>query len=317
MSCLPNGSKKRDAFRRNCGSVAIINNSRRELGAFFEDVSPSTPLTHGSLAQGDNPLGPQQVTVAGLDLCNSDDDIHCGLSLVTARLAPETIAATDDIPVRLDWLQHELNQGPCMGSELGETLVIKDLAANQRWPDFGKMCAAVMNVRSMVSLKVAVDHPDRARLNFYSSEAHAFDHLDLDAALWLARLAAPMVRAQIGEFGEALLRAAPNDCSRVAIAVGTVIARYQVNSADAFDMLREASRDLRRGLLGVAIDVVATGYLPEEAIIRARRKTPGHLPGHGVPATRGRQARAGALPVGGPEMWHDPGVATGCPPETR
>lgn len=298
------GSKKRDAFRSNAGSVAIIKNALLDLGNFARDGSRNTALMDRRLMRGDN-LGPQQVTFAGLEICNSDDDIHCGLSVVAAERAPETIAATDDVPVRVDWLQHELRQGPCVGADSGEMLVIKDLAADERWPDFGKMCVAVMNVRSMVSIQISVARPDRARLNFYSSEPSAFDHLDFDAALRLARLAAPMVRVVISEFREALLEAAPSDCSRVAIAVGTVIARYQVNSADAFDLLREASHDLRRALLGVAIDVVADGRLPEAAILQARQRTPECGPGHGGSGGQQRGAHGAPL-IGGPEMCHDP-----------
>lgn len=77
---------------------------------------------------------------------------------------------------------------------------------------------------------------------------------------------------EISEFREPLLGAPQSDCSRVAVAIDTVIARYRVNSADALDLLCEASHYLRRALLGVAIDVIADGRLPEEAIIRARRQ---------------------------------------------
>ncbi|HEY3339649.1 MAG TPA: ANTAR domain-containing protein [Propionicimonas sp.] len=254
-------------------------------------------------------LGPQQVTLAGLAICNSDDDVHCGLSIIPADRAPETIAATDDLPLRVDWLQHELHQGPCVGADCGELLVSKDLAADQRWPDFGKMCVAVMNVRSMVSIKVWVPWPDRARLSFYSSEATAFDHLDVDAALRLARIAAPMVRVLIGEFGEALLGAAPGDYSRVAVAVGTVIARYKVTSAEAFDLLRDASHDLHRTLLGVAIDVVADGRLPEGAIGHVRPHCrPARLRGTGDPRDQHPWAH-GESSIGGPDMWHEPSAA--------
>ncbi len=284
--------------RSCCGSVAIIKDSRWELGDFSEDVDPGAPLTDKGLAWSDSPLGPQQVTIAGLGLCNSDDDIHCGLSIVVAGRAPETVAATDDVPVLVDWLQHELRQGPCVAADAGETLVSRDLAADPRWPEFGKTCDAVLNVCSLVSIQIPVTPPDRARLNFYSSEPHAFDHLDLDGALWLSRVAGPMVRRQIEEFGEALLAAGPRGCSRVAVAVGTIIGLYQVNSTDAFDMLVEASRDLRRGLLGVAIDVAADGHLPEAAILRARERRPGEAPGR-LPGVRTWRAH-GASPGGRP-----------------
>jgi hypothetical protein len=306
----------------------MIENTALELGDFAEDAPRNAALTELVLPRGDD-LDPQQVALAGVKICRSGHDIHCGLSVMPADGVPETIAATDDVPVRLDWLQRELRQGPFLGADPGGTLVIKDLAADQRWPDFGRMCVAVMNMRSMVSVRIPVARPNRARLSLYSSEPGAFDHLDLGAASRLAALAAPTVTILINEFGEPLLHAAPSDCSKVAIALGTVIARYRVNSADAFDLLCEASHDLNRALLGVAIGVVADGGLPEEALVHARRyRTPRRRrsqavelaavtppraywqpSGRHVPPRRSAGQPSGAhaaASIGGPEMWRDP-----------
>jgi hypothetical protein len=306
----------------------MIENTAHELGDFAEDAPRNAALTEFLLTRGDD-LDPQQMALAGLKICHSDQDIHCGISVLPADGEPETIAATDDVPVRLDLLQRELRQGPCVGADPGGTLVIKDLAADQRWPDFGRMCVAVMNMRSMVSVRIPVAQPNRARLSWYSSEPRAFDYLDLGAASRLADLAAPMVTIMISEFGEPLLHAAPSGCSQVAMALGTVIARYRVNSADAFDLLCEASHDLNRSLLGVAIDVVADGCLPEEALVRAWRQrtargrrsqalglaavTPPRAywqpSGRQVPTRRPADQRPGApagRSIGGPQMWRDP-----------
>jgi len=93
-------------------------------------------------------------TFAALAMCHSDQQIHCGLTVVPAGRAPETVAASDDIPVRVDWLQRELSQGPAVMADLGELVVSKDLAADLRWPDFGKLCVAVLDLRSMVSIRI-------------------------------------------------------------------------------------------------------------------------------------------------------------------
>lgn len=255
----------------------MITNGFLELGDPSEGVSRNATLTRPRPARSDD-QALQQVALAGLKLCHCDHDIHCGLAVMPADGTPETIAATDDVPVRLDWLQHELWQGPGVGADPGEVLMT-DLATDQRWPEFGELAIAATNMRSMACVQIPVARPNRARLSFYSSHPGAFDNLDLGAAARLARAAAPMVRALIGEFGERLLHAPPSDSSVVAMAVGTLIARYRVNSADAFDLLCEASRDLHRALVGVAIDVVAEGRLPEQAILQARRRRQGVDPG--------------------------------------
>jgi hypothetical protein len=248
----------------------MITNGFLELGDPSEGASRNATLIRPHPARSDD-LALQQVALAGLEICHSFHDVHCGLSVAPADGTPETIAATDDVPVRLDWLEHELRQGPGVGADPGE-LVITDLATDQRWPEFGELAIAATNMRSMTCVQIPVARPNRARLSFYSSDPNAFVNLDLRAAARLARLAAPMVRVLISEFGERLLHAPPSDCNRVAIAIGTLIARYRVNSADAFDLLCEASRDLHRALVGVAIDVRAEGRLPEEVILHARRR---------------------------------------------
>ena len=83
-----------------------------------------------------------------------------------------------------------------------------------------------------------------------------------------------MVQALINEFRLPLLGGARGESSRVAVAIDTITARYQVNSTAAFELLVEASHQLRRALLAVSIDVIASGRLPEEAMTRASRLRP-------------------------------------------
>jgi len=269
----------------------------------------------------------EKVAIAGLALCNPGFDIHCGLTVVPDGRAPETVAATDDLPVRVDWLQHQLREGPGLDGHPGEILAIKDLAADERWPDFGKMCVAVLNIRSMVSIRIPLPTRDRASLNFYSSEATAFEHLEVEPVLRLARRSAPGIKELISEFRGSILGAAEGNYSRVAIAVGTLMARHRVDSSDAFDLLRAASQALDRALLDVAIETAMNGRLPQTAINEARLQhwadsgpntqqhhaaTPTRLrPRLDDPAASGVQQRAvetvHAVPpsVGGPGMWHN------------
>lgn len=254
------------------------------------------------------------VTFAALAVCHSGQRIHCGLTVIPAGRAPETIAASDDRPVRVDWLQRELAQGPAVGADPGEVIVSKDLAADQRWPDFGRLCVSALDLRSMVSIRIPMAPSDRARLTFYATEPTALDHLDVDAALKLARCAAPATGRLLGEFREALLNAAPTDFSRIAIAVGIVISGYRLTSSQAFDVLLQSAHDLDRPLLGVALDVVQHGRLPTAATSRTDRyhrihKTPvTHIGNHAIRIRRDR-----APFVGGPDLWgvpapglHDP-----------
>ena len=114
---------------------------------------PQAPLNVGAPAA--EPLDPQHaVRLAQRLICRAHPATHVGLTLVPDGRAPETIAATDDLPIRVDWLQHELGQGPSVRSAFTGVLVSPDLAIDRRWPDFGRLCVAVLDVRSMVSVAV-------------------------------------------------------------------------------------------------------------------------------------------------------------------
>jgi hypothetical protein len=271
--------------------------------------------SRGLVARGQD-LDPQfVVTFAALAVCHSDEKIHCGLTVVPTGRAPETIAASDDRPVRVDWLQRELAQGPAVSSNPGEVIVSKDLAADQRWPDFGRLCTSVLDLRSMVSIRVPMTSSDRARLTFYAAEPTALDHLDVDAALKLARSAAPVTGKLLGQFREALLTAATTDFSRIAIAVGIVISRYRLTSSEAFDMLLQTAQHLDRPLLGVALDVVERGRLPRVATSRTGKSHRIHrAPVVADIGNRGIRTGGHRAPsVGGPDLWGVPGPPLNAP----
>jgi len=267
-----------------------------DAGAGREDVDPQFAVTFAAAA-----------------VCHSDSKIHCGLTVIPAGRAPETIASSDDLPVRVDWMQRELAQGPAVNPYLGEVLVSEDLAADQRWPDLGRLCVAALDLRSMVSIRVPMAASDRARLNFYAADPTALDHLDIDAALGLARVAAPATGRLLGEFRQALLDAAPSDFSRIAIAVGIVIARYRLSSSQAFDMLLHTASGLDRALLDVALEVVQRGRLPDGPPARMHQRRPHPSPEpHGDNTVQTPHGRA--RHVGGPNMWREPAPAFGPGP---
>lgn len=254
---------------------------------------------------GGHSLDPQlAVKFAALGICHSNHAVHCGLTVILAGHAPEPVAATDDLPVRVDWLQHEVGQGPGVRPVLGEVVVSKDLADDGRWPDFGRLCVAVLDLRSMVCLQIPLGAGNRALLSFYSSDPAALDRLDVDAARRLGRLTAPALDSLIDEFGGQLPRAPRDNSSLVATALGMVVARYRVRSPEAFDLLLAASHLLNRPLLDVALEVATEGCLPETAAGRLQtwdRNPTG--PGHDVRPHRGR---ADIPQIGGPELWGHP-----------
>lgn len=200
-------------------------------------------------------LDPQLiVTYAALATCHRPADLHCGLSVVLDGGAPETVAATDDLAVRLDWLQQELRQGPSLAPGSPELVVSSDLADDARWPDFGRLCVASLDLRSLVALRMPLGTGDWATLILAARRPETIEHLDVHAVRRLVPLATASARALVQTLGGALRAAGGQGVGRVALASGLVAAGRRVTPHEAFRRLLRASHDSDRSLVEVALD---------------------------------------------------------------
>jgi len=80
-----------------------------------------------------------------------------GISLMHADGTIETRAATGDLVWKLDGLQYELREGPCVSS-LSEkpVIIVNHLRHEQRWPRFVSE-AVKLGVRAQMALRLYVD----------------------------------------------------------------------------------------------------------------------------------------------------------------
>jgi GAF domain-containing protein len=103
---------------------------------------------------------------------------------------PRTVATTGGVAVELDVAQYQNDSGPCLSAaQLGETLVIGDVATEDRWPTFTP--AAVRNgVHSTLSISLPVQQPLIGSLNLYATAPYAFDDEDVATARAFAGYAA-------------------------------------------------------------------------------------------------------------------------------
>jgi hypothetical protein len=172
-----------------------------------------------------------------------------------------TSAATDDVARRADAIQYELGSGPCIDAIVEQTIYHpKDLAADHRWPEYGRRVEAELGLRSMLSYRMSLDSTGViAGLNLYAHEREAFDEHDLAEGLLLTTHAAQAVTAaHLRERTDNLQRALESNRD-IATAVGVLIAQHKVTREQAFDLLRIASQNSNRKLRDVALDVIDTG----------------------------------------------------------
>lgn len=194
---------------------------------------------------------------------------HAAISLLTQHGGLITVAATDDVPPRVDALQYQLGEGPCVDT-IGdhEVYLVDDLATECRWPRFGPKAAADTGVASMLAFRLFVEQGSLGALNFYSRDRGAFDddarHI---GAILAAHAAIAMSAAQDRHNTENLERALQSNRT-IGMALGIVMGRRHVTEDTAFDLLRRTSQHLNTKLRDLAERVVETGELPESGARR-------------------------------------------------
>jgi GAF domain-containing protein len=206
----------------------------------------------------------RRVTRAAVDIMHGCD--HAGISLISRHGEINTVAATDEVSLRVDAIQYEVGQGPCVNAIAEhETFLIDDLTTDERWPPFSHRAAAETGVHSMLSFRLFVDGDDGTigALNLYSRRPGAFDEHDRSVGTILAAHAAIAVQAARNKERAEHLEEAVRSNREVGMAMGILMASGHATQEQAFAALRRASQHLNRKLRDVAAEVVETGRLPE------------------------------------------------------
>ena len=172
-----------------------------------------------------------------------------------------TAASTDEVARRADAIQYEVGSGPCVDAIVDQTVYQpKDLARDDRWPEFGRRVVAELGLHSMLSFRMKLEAAGViAGLNFYGEGPDAFDDHDLAEGLLLTTHAAQAVSAaHLRDRVENLERALSSNRD-IGTAIGVLIAQHKLTRDQAFDLLRIASQNTNRKLHDVALDVIETG----------------------------------------------------------
>jgi transcriptional regulator with GAF, ATPase, and Fis domain len=195
---------------------------------------------------------------------------HAGLSMVRGRVI-ETPAASSDVPPRVDAIQYETGQGPCLDAIRDHEMIrVDDLSSEQRWPDFAARAAAETGVHSMLSFRLFVLEDTMGALNLYAAAPAAFPATAEPLGAVLAAHAAVAVsgareRDQIGH-----LEHAQHSNREIGKAIGILMAGRGLTGDDAFNLLRGASNRSNVKLRELADQVVDR----HERQVRAHAGTP-------------------------------------------
>jgi GAF domain-containing protein len=184
------------------------------------------------------------------------------LMIVDRDQVLRNLAVSDRRAVRLEELQAEQGEGPCVDAyEEKRPVWTDDLGRDDRWPAFSR---AATRRGLLAVLASPIPYSDQAVgvVAVFASQPHRWPQADREAIVAFTELAALLIlnameakeRGRLaGELQGAL-------DSRVVIeqAKGVLVGRHGITPRQAFERLRGQSRDQRRPLSQVAESVVTS-----------------------------------------------------------
>ena len=171
-----------------------------------------------------------------------------------------TAASTSAAADRIDALQYELREGPCVDAlRTGRIHHLRDLDDPERWPEF-RARARAHGFGTVLSVPLIAAGTPVGALNVFADGPNGLQEPDLYLA---ERIAAPAA-ATLGNarayrravrLGEQLQEALG---SRAVIeqAKGVLMARQRVDADEAFALLRHISQQTNRKLRDVALELI-------------------------------------------------------------
>lgn len=192
------------------------------------------------------------------------------ISLVRARRTVMSAASTGPAGRRLDRLQDELGQGPCLDAAFTHRSTrVDDLAAEgDRWPDLAARADEV-GLPSALCLQLSVDGDNLGALNLLGARTAAFTDASEEVGLLVA---AHISVAVVGALGHENMAKGLQHRDVIGQAKGILMERHRLSADQAFDVLSRLSQDLNRKVHDVAADLAATGELPGRPPRRPRAR---------------------------------------------
>ncbi len=183
-----------------------------------------------------------------------------GICVVHRGERIDTHAASDDLVRRIDALQHELSEGPCLDAlRKDHTVVSADLATDARWPSWGPQVVEQVGLSSSVSYRLYSTDKDLGALNLYGTEASAFTSEDIaDGRALAAHVAVALAAAQEVEHLEHAMRGR----TVIGQATGILMERFDLAPERAFSVLSRMSQQKNVKLRAIADEIVTTRKLP-------------------------------------------------------
>ena len=171
-----------------------------------------------------------------------------GISLIEGRKVVAHVP-TDPAVAKLDALQSELGNGPCITALRDcRTVHIQDMSRDTRWPEFSAL-ASELGVRGLLSFQLFVEGENLGALNIYAGEPGVFSDDSIDVGTILAQHAAV---ALSGAQSESNFESALATRDVIGQAKGILMHRDNLTGLQAFELLVKVSKETNIKLVDVA-----------------------------------------------------------------
>ncbi len=189
---------------------------------------------------------------------------HTGLLLLERGVA-RTVAASSDLPERLDRLRAKVGEGPALDAleDTNDMVVSGDLTGDPRWPTFGPEVFAQLGVRSMACYRLHLGPQHKAALVFVSDWPYAFDEVAISVGAILASYCSLVLFTERVLSDRVTARRAAEVHREIGVAVGILLTDQSLSTDQAYRQLHEASRRLATSLPELARHVITHGGLPQ------------------------------------------------------
>jgi GAF domain-containing protein len=187
--------------------------------------------------------------------------LSCGMTMRPDG-RPVTVACSDPVAARVDEVQYELDDGPCLHAMRdGHMVRIADTASQERWPEF-EARAAAHGIRSCLALPLNADGRAIGALNLYARAESAFGAAEMRRAENFAEYAsgALTLAMRLASHAALIEQLRSSLASRTVIdqALGIIMARELCPQDRAFAILRAASQNSNTKLRDIATAIVTS-----------------------------------------------------------
>jgi len=197
-------------------------------------------------------------------LCRSAVDIVDGCDHASLMLRQhgrnKTAAASDDVARRIDEMEVELGEGPCidaMDDDEPDQHLCTDLTSGSKWPALALRIRQETPVKGMAGFRLRRDGEKVGALNVFSDTPGALSQHSLDQAIVLTAFASiAMAALERGEEAVTLRRGLESN-REIGKAIGLLMAMHGISDDQAFEMLAKVSQEMNIKLAEVASQVVA------------------------------------------------------------